>query len=235
MAAQPKELDPFADSQLASRSDLSAGIDFLIERGVLSRVQRYAGVTRVAANRLITLGRSHGVRAHASTQVFEAPQVFEAHEPLPKSSATRGSFATFETLISVLREILIAFPSLRSALFVPAPALSAFAVANLELPIVYGSGLLRRTPRPIAVVPWQRELRPDSVLHVIRANSDSSAVLLANRGVIAYSDESFSKLAKFVVSLEESAQLTINAHLLGRVRPLPADAYEQMQQGIAGD
>lgn len=223
MAAQPNEFEPFTDSYLAARSDVSAGIDFLIERGALSRAQRYAGITRVTADRLIAVARPHGVREQAFSQFFEA-----------KAAALEFPGA-LNSIVAILREILASFASYRSALFVPAPALSAFAVANLQLPIVYGSGLLRRTPHPIAIVPWERELNPESVLSIVRANPDSAAVLLANRGVVAYSNESFSKLAKFVVSLEESAQLTINARLLGGAQALPPDAYEQMQQGIAGD
>ena len=223
MAAQPNDFEPFTDSYLAARSDVSAGIDFLIERGALSRAQRYAGITRVTSDRLIAVGRAHGAREQAISHFIQA------HSAAPEFPET------LSRIVASLGEILARFPSYRSALFAPAPALSAFAVANLELPIVYGSGLLRRTPRPIAVVPWERELSASSVLSIVRANPDSSAVLLASRGIVAYSNESFTKLAKFVVSLEESAQLTINAHLLGGARALPPDAYEQMQQGIAGD
>jgi hypothetical protein len=223
MAAQPNEFEPFTDSYLAARSDVSAGIDFLIERGALPRAQRYAGITRVTADRFIAIARPHGAREQAFSHFFETKAA------APEVPGALGC------IVAILRAILENFPSYRSALFVPAPALSAFAVANLELPIVYGSGLLRRTPRPIAIAPWERELSASSVLSVVRANPDNAAVLLANRGVVAYSNESFSKLAKFVVSLEESAQLTINARLLGGARALPPDAYEQMQQGIAGD
>lgn len=223
MAAQPQKIDLVSTSDHTSVGDVAEGIEFLIERGALARGRPYVGITRLDADRLIAVARPQGARASEVSHYID----------------TRASLPAFprslERIVAVLRDILVSIPAHRSAIFVPSPSLSAFAVANLALPIFYGSGLLRRTPRPIALVPWERELDPATVLPIVHANADSSALLLANRGVVAYSDESFAKLAKFVVSLEESAQLTLNAHLLGGAHALPRDAYQEMQQGIAGD
>src|SRR5687767_6853501 len=158
MAAQPSELDPFTSSDLALRSDVSAGIQFLNERGTLSRGRPYAGITRAASDRLIAVARPLGTRASELTHFIHVRAVLPAFP------------ATMKSIVAVLRAILDQIPAHRSTIFVPAPALSAFAVANLELPIVYGSGLLRRTPFPIAVVPWERELSINTVLRVIRSH-----------------------------------------------------------------
>lgn|SRR5512138_104313 len=223
MAAQPNDLDSANAAELALLGDVTVGVDFLIDRGALSRARPYAGVTRASGGRLLLIARAQGVRAPENNHFVETHAELSA---VP---------ATLKGVVHALRGILESNVAYRSAIFAPAPHLSAFAVANRELPIVYGSGLLRRTPRPIAIVPWERDVNAASVLQLVSAHPENSAVLLAHRGVIAYSDEPFSKLAKFVVSLEESAQLTLNAQLLGGARALPPGAFEQMQQGIAGD
>ena len=223
MAAQPNDLDSITASELALLDDVRAGVNLLIERGVVSRGRAYVGLAKTTADRSLAVARAQGTRA------TELQHFIDAGAELPTFPATLKNIA------ALLRDILANIPTLRSALFVQAPNLSAFAVANVELPIVYGSGLLRRTPHPIAVAPWEPELSAATVLPIIYAHPNNAAVLLAHRGVVAYSDEPISTLAKFVVSLEESAQLTLNAQLLGGARALPSDAYEQMQQGIAGD
>ncbi len=201
---------------------IAEGIDYLRERGALSFGRAYVAGTRASAHRLVLAARSSGVSATAGAYLIDD----ESADPvLPATLA--GPFA-------VVRALLDAHPY-RSVLLVPAPHLTAFAVAGLPLPIVYGSGLLRRTPVPLPVVPWTETLEPVSVLAAIEAHPLTSAVLLAHRGVLAYSDEPVAKLAKFVAGLEESAHLTVNAHLLGGARALPPEAYEQMKGGIAGD
>lgn len=223
MAAQPNDVDSITATELALLDDVRAGIDFLSERGALLRGRPYAAVTKATADRFLAIAQAQG------TRVTPLQHFIDARAELPTFPAA------LKSIVALLRDILENIPALRSALFIPAPNLSAFAVAGVELPIVYGSGLLRRTPEPIAVAPWERELTAKAVLPIIEAQPKNAALLLAHRGVVAYSDEPISKLAKFVVSLEESAQLTLNAQLLGGARALPKDAYEQMQQGIAGD
>ena len=203
-------------------ADVAAGIEHLRERGALSFGRSYAAATRTSEHRLLLVTRASGASTVEGVHLVDAEH---AIPPLPATLA--GPFAVLRALLSELTH--------RSALFVPAPHLTAFAVAGLPLPIVYGSGLLRRTPEAVPVVPWTDALDPASVLSAVKAHPRSSAVLLARRGVLAYGDESIATLAKFVSNLEESAQLTFNAQLLGGARALPADAFERMQRGIAGD
>jgi hypothetical protein len=223
MAAEANELDVLGAADLTALHEVSAGVAHLVERGALPRARSYAAVTCASAEQLYVVARAHGLLED------------EVGQFVRQDAALRPVAKTLMPIAEVLRAIVSSNERYRSALFVPAPNLSAFAVAGVELPIVYGSGLLRRTPEPIAIVPWQAEPTASAVLQVIASRPGNAAVLLANRGVIAYSDEPFSKLAKFVVSLEESAQLTLNAALLGGARALPSDAFEQMQQGIAGE
>jgi hypothetical protein len=216
-------IDGVDDDESALLGDLSAAKEFLLERGVLRRGRPYAAAARGFENRVLLAARSAGVRAVELAQLIDASSSLP---PLP---------TTINRIVVALRDIVTGTRAFRSALFVPAPALSAFAVARVALPIVYGSGLLRRTPHPIPVTAWSEEVDSAEVRRFVESHPGNSALLIANRGVIAYSDEPLSKLAKFVSSLEESAQLTLNAQLLGGARPLPRGAYEQMQQGIAGD
>lgn len=223
MAAQATHVDSLVVADLAVLGELNSATALLLERGVLPRGRAYAAATKASGARVLVSTRPSGTRS------TETSHFIDAQSALPAFPAALKDVAT------TLHAILTNRATYRSALFVPALGLSAFAVAGLPLPIVYGSGLLRRTPHPIPLLHRADELDPAEILRLIDAHPGNSAVLLAHRGVIAYGDEPLSKLARFVVSLEESAQLTLNAQLLGGAQPLPADAYEQMQQGIAGD
>lgn len=126
-------------------------------------------------------------------------------------------------------------PQIASAAHTRSPHLAAFAVAHRALPVVFGTGLLKRTPAPVPVVPWTARLSAESLLATLAAQPLAPAALLANRGVLAWGNEPVNKLARFVVSLEEVATIAIRAQALGGARDLPPGAYDAMRSSVAGD
>lgn len=131
----------------------------------------------------------------------------------------------------VIAGLLNARPEIQSVIYTQSPNLTAFAVARRPLPVVYGFGLLRRTPHDLPVTRGQRQLDSAAVLEALLRNPRSPAVLLANRGVLVFGRDTPIALAKVVVSLEESAGIIINAVALGGVQPFPPGAHEAVQPG----
>jgi hypothetical protein len=115
---------------------------------------------------------------------------------------------------------------IRSALHVRAPHLAGFAVANEPLPLISGTGLLKRTPVPVPVVAWTPSLADAPVLETLSVHPLAPALLLANRGVLAWGSESLAQVASFIISLEEVATIAIRARILGGARALPDGAYD---------
>jgi len=211
--------DPEARLQ---RDDIDAAGSYLFQAGALSASRSFVGAVRIGGNRLVIAG-------------FNAQSVNDAAIASLEDSApvagNSGLSAITPTLVALFNEK----PGIRAAIYTQSPNLTAFAVAGQPLPNLYGSGLLKRTPVAIPVVEWLPLQSPHALLETLRQHTLASAVLLANRGFLVWSDEPIVKLARFAVSLEESASITINARALGGAKPLPSNAFEAMQSSISGD
>jgi L-fuculose-phosphate aldolase/L-ribulose-5-phosphate 4-epimerase len=72
-------------------------------------------------------------------------------------------------------------------------------------------------------------------LATLKAHPRAPALLLANRGVLAWGNEPIDKLVRFIASLEEVATIAVRAQILGGARALPAGAFEIVQNSIDGD
>jgi L-ribulose-5-phosphate 4-epimerase len=111
------------------------------------------------------------------------------------------------------------------------PHATAFALAGQPLPCAYEAMLRRGVRGPIPVAPWAPRGSRESVTHItdqVRAHPGTPAVLLANHGLLAFAPGAV-QTAHLIVSMEEGAQMTLGARLLGGERPLPPDAFDREQ------
>jgi ribulose-5-phosphate 4-epimerase/fuculose-1-phosphate aldolase len=217
-----------ADEQFtAARSAINEAGRFLLERGVLSAGRSFNAAVRLSGTRQAVIA---GFRPRASS------------EPNPAIVIDIDATSFEGSEVPRLREIAAAYAALfrertdiASILHTHSPNLTAFAVAHRPLPIAYGTSLIKRTADPIPVAAWGPRYAAQPILDVVRAHPNAPALLLANRGVLAFSGESIEKLARFVVGLEESAWIAIQAQVLGGIQPFPRGAHEAMQKSVAAD
>ena len=205
-----------ADVQSANEAIDAAG-RFLFAAGSLSASRAFVGAIRIPENRL-AIARSSLQDGDDSIVVGLNGRLQQYDRP-----------SDLEDIAALAVALFNARPDATVAILTQSPNLTAFAVAQQPLPIVYGSGLLKRTPVALPVTHWLPGQSVTSFEATLRDQPLASAALLANHGFIAWGAESIEKLARFVISLEESASITINARALGGAKPLPAGAYEAMQ------
>lgn len=114
------------------------------------------------------------------------------------------------------------------------PHVTAFALAHEPLPVVY-EGLLRfGIEDPIPVAGWAPRGSEESVGHILRQleqHARTPAVLLANHGLLAFGPDP-THAAELIVSMEEAAEMTLNARALGGEKPFPPGALAREQQRI---
>jgi|GEM_PF-2455870 len=192
----------------------------------LSIGRTYVGAVRLTESEELVAGgfslRTSSVPPSAAVYAIRTARLVEG-EPSP----------VIRDIAPVIAALLGARAEVQSVIYTQSPNLTAFAVARRPLPVVYGFGLLRRTPHDLPVTRGQRHLSPEAVLEAIERNPRSPAVLLANRGVVVFGREPLSALARVVTSLEEAAGITINAIALGGACAFPPDAHQAVQQGAA--
>ena len=115
------------------------------------------------------------------------------------------------------------------------PRLTAFALAALPLPCRYEALLRHGQAGEVPVVPWAPRGSEESVqgiVDVLGAREDSSAVLLANHGVLAFAP-SILAAAKLVIVLEEAAAAELRAAMLGGAKDLPPGALDEVRHSMA--
>jgi L-fuculose-phosphate aldolase len=126
-------------------------------------------------------------------------------------------------------------PEVGAVIHTHSPAVTGFAVAGRPLPCRY-EGLLRfGQAADVPVVPWAPRGSPESVAGIaaaLRADPHTSAVLLANHGLLALGPDPGSA-AHLVVALEEAAEAEWRAIALGGSAPFPPGALESVRAAIA--
>ena len=113
-----------------------------------------------------------------------------------------------------------------------APHATVFALAHEPIPVVYEPLMRFGVTEPTPVIPWAPRGSDASVHGIVEAvqeNEGVSAVLLANHGVLAFS-KSPADTAQLLATLDEAAELILNARLIGGEKPLPDQAFQQIQQ-----
>lgn len=117
----------------------------------------------------------------------------------------------------------------RSVIHTHSPRATSFALAHLPLPCVYEAFLRFGITEDVPVAKWAPRGSPEAVAYIVeqlKAHPTTSALLLANHGILAFSSDPLAT-AQLIVIMEEAAQLTLDARTLGGEKPFPAGALER--------
>jgi L-fuculose-phosphate aldolase len=112
------------------------------------------------------------------------------------------------------------------------PRVTAFAVANQPLPVIYEAFLRFGITEELPVAAWAPRGSPESVANIVeqlRRHPNVPAVLLGNHGLLAFSSDPVST-AQLIVIMEEAAQLYLDAQPLGGAQPFPEGALARERE-----
>jgi L-ribulose-5-phosphate 4-epimerase len=115
------------------------------------------------------------------------------------------------------------------------PHVTAFALANKPLPSVYEVLLRFGIDDAIPVTAWAPRGSEESVSNIVKQLEDhptASAVLLANHGLLAFGPDPL-QTAQLVIGMEEAAEATLAACLIGGVKPFPGNAIKRVRRRMA--
>lgn len=108
------------------------------------------------------------------------------------------------------------------------PHATAFAVASKPLPVVAESLARWGVHEPVPVAGWAPRGSADSIGNIsdaLQMNSEASAVLLENHGILVAGDDVMSSARK-VIAIEENAQLAVLSAAIGGFTTLSRDAAD---------
>ncbi len=109
------------------------------------------------------------------------------------------------------------------------PRTTSFALAHQPLPCVYEAFLRFGMTEDIPVAHWAPRGSAEAVTFIVdqlEKHPTVSAVLLANHGLLAFSTDPLAT-AQLIIIMEEAAQMTLDAQIIGGPQPFPADALER--------
>ena len=109
------------------------------------------------------------------------------------------------------------------------PHVTSFAIAHQPLPCVYEALLRFGVTEDIPVADWAPRGSQESVANIVKQieqHPTVPAVLLGNHGLLAFGRDAL-HAAMIIISMEEAAEMTLDARTLGGEKSLPADALER--------
>jgi len=120
-----------------------------------------------------------------------------------------------------------------SVIHTHSPYVTAWAIANEPIPAAYEALIRFDITEPVPVADYGPRGSERSVTNILKVVNDTNkAVLLANHGVLVF-DDSIEKATHLVYILEEAAQFSLLAKLVGGPKDLPAEAIEQARARAA--
>ena len=126
-------------------------------------------------------------------------------------------------------------PDVGGIIHTHSPAATAFALANKELPCRAEPLLRFGQAEPIPVVPWGprgSDISVRGIAAVLDAHPTTSAVLLANHGLLAFGADPMAT-ARLVVAIEEASEAELAAAALGGAVDFPPGALDQVRESMA--
>ena len=116
-----------------------------------------------------------------------------------------------------------------SVIHTHSPHVTSFALANKPLPCAYEALLRFGVTEDIPVADWAPRGSQESMANIVKQielHPTVPALLLANHGLLAFGHDAL-YVTMVIISMEEAAELTFEARMLGGEKPLPADALER--------
>ncbi|TQF01600.1 class II aldolase/adducin family protein [Kitasatospora acidiphila] len=126
-------------------------------------------------------------------------------------------------------------PQVGAVIHTHSPAATAFAVAHRPLPCRTEPLLRFGQAEEVPVVPWGprgSDVSVRGIAAILAERSTTSAVLLANHGLLAFGPDA-AAAAHLVVAIEESAEAELAARALGGAVDFPEGALEAVRASMA--
>lgn len=123
-------------------------------------------------------------------------------------------------------------PEIGSVIHTHSPHVTSFALANRPLPCAYEALLRFGITEDIPVADWAPRGSLESVDNIVKQLEEHptvNAVLLGNHGLLAFAGDALAT-ALLIVSMEEAAEMTLEADLLGGAKPFPPGALDKVRQ-----
>lgn len=203
-----------------------AAVRHLFTSGVMSHAGHANLSSRLDPQRfsLTTTGMVRDLRPEQMATVHLDGQVL-AGELAPENAE----------IVAMHAAVYRARPDVGGIIHTHSPAATAFALANRELPCRSEPLLRFGQAEPVPVVPWGprgSEVSVRGIAAVLADRPTTSAVLLANHGLLAFSKDLMSA-AHLVVAIEEAAEAEIAASAIGGAVDFPPDALDQVRASMA--
>ncbi|PSR20164.1 MAG: class II aldolase family protein [Sulfobacillus acidophilus] len=151
----------------------------------------------------------------------------------------RGHLASGELMDPTMQEVITmhtrvynARANVGAVIHTHAPHATVFAVAHQPIPLVYEPLLRFGVTEAIPVVPWAprgSDKSVNAIVDVVKDHPGLPAVLMANHGVLVFHQDPIST-ARLLATLDEAAELVIQANALGHAQALPQQAINEVRE-----
>ncbi len=126
-------------------------------------------------------------------------------------------------------------PNMGAVIHTHSPHVTAFALANHPLPCAYEALLRFGLTEDVPVAAWAPRGSRESVANIVEQlekHPATLAVLLGNHGLLAFGRDPIA-VAYLIVAMEEAAEMTLDARLLGGECLFPEGALEREREHMA--
>ncbi len=123
-------------------------------------------------------------------------------------------------------------PRAGSVMHTHSPGVTSFALAHQPLPCAYEALLRFGVTVDIPVAAWAPRGSRESITNIVeqlRSYPDAPAVLLGNHGLLAFGPDPLMTVF-LIISMEEAAEMTLDARKLGGEQPFPDGALEKERE-----
>jgi L-ribulose-5-phosphate 4-epimerase len=210
-----------ASTYRESREQLVQAAQLLFQSGVMSHSGHGNMSVRLPPGEQMLL-TSRGSLAHLTHEqlavvTFDGEVVEGALDP------------TTREIIAMHSGVYRAREDVDAVIHTHSPHSTSFALAHESLSCVYEAFLRYGITEGIPVAEWAPRGSPESVSNIVRQlqlHPTVPAVLLANHGLLAFSHDPLFT-AQLIIIMEEAAELTLRARVLGGEKSFPAGALEE--------
>ncbi|HLX59418.1 MAG TPA: class II aldolase/adducin family protein [Ktedonobacteraceae bacterium] len=212
------------DSTMVLREQLVEAVQRLLLAGVMSHSKHGNMSARLPGTEQLLL-TSTGLQSSLSPEhlpivTFDGEVVSGTLDP------------TTREIIGMHAAVYRARPDVNSVMHTHSPHVTSFALAHQPLPCAYEALLRFGITVDIPVADWAPRGSRESVTNILdqlRQHPDAPAVLLANHGLLAFGPDAL-MTAFLIISMEEAAEMTLQARKLGGEQGFPAGALEKERE-----
>ncbi len=205
------------------REQIVQAVDLLFQSGVMSHSGHGNMSVRLPENRILLT--AHGIITDLQPEQF-AIVTFEGDVVDGSLDPTTREIVTMHTCVYQKRA------EIGSVIHTHSPHVTSFALANRPLPCAYEALLRFGITEDIPVADWAPRGSPESVGNIIKEleqHPTVNALLLGNHGLLAFAGDAMAT-ALLIVAMEEAAEMTLEADLLGGAKPFPPGALDKVRQ-----